>query len=283
MTPLLSVKALAEVLHQAQPPSPASIVSALQGAFSYRDFVSLVRRWLPDEAAQILNPHAAEEQQVWAFCGAFSQRYFPIHEMEQYGDITALIPVHTIAIEDYDYHSPSDYDTGHLLLYSLVESLDEGIRTMWLEEAEQQVDRALLGRLPLGGYTAGELHRLLNGTRHEAVAVAAAYFSHTTDNPFLDVAEDWNPEMPDWGDEVVEDLTQEWRAAEAMMKRINERAAWLEQDPTRRFAGLLDFIDRRKQQVVEWRDPDRETPGHDMTLAEGLVQLGFEEVGDGDE
>jgi hypothetical protein len=274
------LKRLTAALQGASPRSLRSVMQALEGALHYRDFVTLVRRWLPDQEEQVLNPDLSEEQQVWVFCEAFSERYFPIHEMEAYGDITGFIPVHTIAVEDYDYHNPKELSVGYLLLFSLAEFPEEGVRTVWLETAVEHVPRELVERIPPGGYGAAELGRLLKGTRHEGVALAVAYFTHDTGNPFLDVSEEWNPDMPNWSDEVVEDLTREWRAAVAVQGKIEERTRWLEQDPEARFRGLLDFIDRRKRQMPDWRDHDREGPGPNMTLAEVFAQ---EEMDIGDE
>ncbi len=267
-----SVKSLASALQRASPRSIRSVLGALEGALHYRDFVALVRQWLPDEEGRILVPALSEEGQVGAFCKAFSNRYFPIHELEQYGDIVGFIPVHTLAYEDEDYHSPESFDTGFRLLFALAEYYDEGMRVVWLEACAELVPQVLLNRIPPEGYGASELKRLLDGTEHTAAAEAVAYFTHNTGNVFLDVPEDWSPEMPDWGDGIVEELTVAWREAEQAYGRIKKAATWLDEDPEARFRDLLDFIEAGKRKVPDWRGPGKEPAPANRALAEIFTQ-----------
>ena len=83
------------------------------------------------------------------------------------------------------------------------------------------------------------LRRRLDGGRFAAAAEFADWVWGDTGTAFLD--HDDTVEIYDahWTREIVDALAEQWHRADAILRRIDDLAAWLEDDPPARFAALL--------------------------------------------
>jgi hypothetical protein len=97
------------------------------------------------------------------------------------------------------------------------------------------------------------MHRWLDDTRFEGVAVMADFLWHDTGSIFLD-ADDESMPTTVWSMENVLALTQDWLLARRLEDQVNELCEWLEDEEARpgdRFRELLDFIDQRRAETDE--------------------------------
>jgi len=235
------------------PPSLTMLMAQLEGAEAYTDFVALVRELLPEWEQDILRQPSPEEQ-IAAFASRFQDRYFPLEDramlgdFEEYGLFLQGIPVIVMGLSFDDYHYlPHDGCPGILLMTYLLEDPDqeEDARIALAEACSAHVPRELLQRVPEGGLTAEQAHRLLDGTQFEGVARWADMLQGGTGNFFLDVCyeELWETDFPQWDREVVEELAQQWPQAERAQQQLRDLADRLEEDPPARFQELLELIE----------------------------------------
>lgn len=258
---------------RAAPPDLQALQEVLLQPESLAEFRRLVREYLPDQEAEILAQRGAGAR-VTAFAHAFGEQYFPLgwafddgnDSDSGYGFLVSGIYGQLLGWDDEDWHELADRPDGYVLLYALGGRCGEAacpdlapMHGGWEEEqegrrvtavaycAERLVDEALLRRLPEGGYTRTELHRLLDGTEYQAAADAADWFRNDTDNGFLDYSDGMELNVhDDWSQENVRGLTDIWARAEALTNRVQALGQWLEQDMNRHFSQLLDFIAYRK-------------------------------------
>ena len=244
------------------PPSIKVLIARLEDAREYEDFVALVREFLPEREGEILH-QPSPDLQIATFASHFESRYFPLHggfsmgAVEGYYDLLRGIPVVLMSVSWDDYHEiAGDYRPGiQLMTYLLAnpyESLDgNGARIALAEACEVHVPRGLLQQVPEGGLSTEEAHRLLDGTRHEGLARWGGVLTQDTGSFFLDVTDDelCSGELPPWERAAVEDLTSQWRQAEAIQEKVMALAEWLEKKPRAHFGELLDFIEQRRREV----------------------------------
>lgn len=264
---------------QPAPPHLGSLVQAMTDPEDVLAFRALLREYLPEWEQNILALRGAEARVV-AFAESFEEKYFPLHWVftnpgagdEGYSFLVSDIHPQTLGWDDEDWHEIADRPVGFLLIYTLGGRCEaepgrwdrelhdawerdlEGQRVTAVAEAAKHVDEALLRRVPEGGYTRPELHRLLDGTDYAAVALAADWFRNDTGNLVMDVPLESEQGVSDpWGPDNVRIITETWAEAKEMVDRVNALGKWLEQDPNRHFSQLLDFIDHQKG--VTNRDP----------------------------
>ncbi len=120
---------------------------------------------------------------------------------------------------------------------------DDGWRVALLDglAAGAVIPAATLARLPRRGAAPSELHRRLGAGRFAAAADFAWWFRAETGLACLDLSEDDDYPVP-WTRDNVDTLVAEWPPAQALLERIGELAAWLEDAPADRFAALLDAL-----------------------------------------
>ena len=252
-----ALSALARMMRSLGPPSLSILIARLSEMEEYEDFVNLVREFLPEREEDILhelNPCA----QMAAFASYFEDRYFPLEdnfklgEGESYNDITRCIPViiRGLSYEDYEYIT-SDWREGYQLMAYLLESpYEEGDTRISLAEAcEEHVPVELLQRVPEGGLSLDEAHRILDNTPYKALALWADIMCANTGNFFLDTDYEmlWSGgAFPEWDRETVEILTRQWQQADLIEQEIYDLAEFLEGDPATRFGEILNFILERR-------------------------------------
>ena len=247
---ILGPHTLARALRRA-PPLPTGVVHLLGSLEVELAFRELVRRLLPDEGEAILRPtaggtsagHRREAERAWAFCSAFERRYFPIFEVEEIEYLVACVPFQRMGWS-YDAFHELDQRPGTLMLRALCAEPYEthlGARVPLLEAVQNLgVPRELLLRVPEDGLSPAALHAALDGTPHAAAAEFADWTWGQTDTAFLDFDDDMEISDADWSDEIIQELTQQWRKADGTMSRVTAIEAWLERDPANHFAVLLE-------------------------------------------
>lgn len=229
------------------PPLPTSVVQLLGHLEVELAFRELVRRLLPLEAETILHLDPAkrnrEAERTWAFCSAFEQRYFPIYEVEELEYLVACIPFQRMGWS-YDTFHEVDKRPGTLMLRALCAEPYEGslgARVPLLEAVENLgVPRELLKTVPTDGLSPTDLHAVFDGAPHAAAAEFADWTWGQTDTAFLDFDDDVEVSGADWSDDTIQELTRQWHEAEAMIARVGALEIWLEQDPAKHFALLLE-------------------------------------------
>ena len=257
--PLLS--RLAQTLLR-RPPSLRELVTLIGFADDYAWFVGLVRRLFPDEAGAVSTAPDAG-QRVERFANLFEGRHFPLYApfIEWYaadGDdppwswLRRGIPYQLCGFGYDDLHEMWDnYREGISALALLVKPPDsfymepDGMRVAWMESAADRIPQQTLLRIPEGGIPQDALTGAVKETRFEGAARAASWVWAATGNFFLDACYDdgtYDGFCDPWDEELIEEGTQEWRRASAVMDAVYQLAEWLEEDLPGRFAEMLDCI-----------------------------------------
>lgn len=244
----------------AGPPSIRALIQLLDQGEMVMEFVRIVREFLPDQEAEIMA--RSPEERVAAFCGLFSERYFPLDDRwvmdeDDYYALVTSIPIPRGAISYDDYHEIDGWRPAYLLLLGIVASPwsdDDGARVPLLEECAKIVGEDLIKLIPARGWEPAELHRCLDGTPREGVALFADLLWRETDTIFLDV--DYEEDILDleWTRENVELLTLRWPRAVQIQERVREVEEWLEKAPAQNFRHLLNMIratPKKKREVLE--------------------------------
>jgi hypothetical protein len=212
-------------------------------------FRELVRRLLPDDAESLLAKGRTgadrEAERAWAFCAAVESRYFPIYECEELEPLVYSIPFQRFGWS-YDAFHELDQRPGTLLLRAICAEPyagSMGTRVPLLEAvANLGIPQTLLRRVPADGVSPEDLHARLDGTRFAAVADFADWTWGQTDLAFLDFDDEVEVADADWSDEVIQELTRQWQASEALMNRVAALQEWLEQAPGPNFAALVTAV-----------------------------------------
>jgi hypothetical protein len=169
--------------------------------------------------------------------------YFPVYEACEYEQVAYEIPIVRFGWPFERLHD-LDMRVGELLLLTLCGDpyvLDSGMRVSLLEAAERHVPRELLTAIPGDGLAPSDLSARLEGTPFAAAGDFAAWIFRDTGFLFLD-ADDEDVVAIEWTRENVDELTRQWREANALLGRAAELVRWLEADPPAHFARLLEAV-----------------------------------------
>lgn len=248
----VSMRALAVALRQAGPPSISELASAIGYGEGFSDFQKLITDFLPGRAREILSL-PGEERRVWAFCELFSERYFPIYEVDSYANLAAYIPIRFHGVPEDDFHNPTDWNPGFLLMAVLGETPfpEEGFRSVWMDVAAQLVPREMLERLPPRGYPHEHLHEVLDGTRFQGAVTVAEILDHSTGCPLLDYSDADFGDGPQWDREEVDGGTEMWQECRQILEPVDKLEKWLEEDLPAHFEQLLNFLERKQEVARE--------------------------------
>ena len=262
-----------------RPPSLRELVTLVGYAEDYAWFAGLVRRLFPDAAETALSAPDVGTR-VERFAQLFQEKHFPLYApyLEFFVDgedeppwtwLRKGIPFDLMGFGYDSLHELWDgYREGLSALALLAEPPDsffmgpDGIRTVWLESAAERIPQETLLRIPQGGIPLEALNGALEGTGFEGAAQAGAWVWSQTGNFFLDHNYDdgnYDGFSDPWEDEIIQEGTEEWRKASALMDSVCQLADWLEEDLPARFNEMLDFILPRlpeQQQEQEENDHD---------------------------
>ena len=257
--PLLS--GLAQLLLR-RPPSLRELVTLVGYADDYAWFAGLVRRLFLQEAETILAaPDVGERME--RFVRLFQERHFPLYgpfldfwldegDEPPWSWLRRGIPFDLTGFGYDDLHEMWDgYREGLSALALLAQPPDsffmgpDGIRTAWLESAAERIPQETLERIPQGGVAIDALTQAVQETEFQGAAQAAAWVWSETGNFFLDhnySDGDYEGFSDPWEEEIIQEGTQEWQKASALIDSVTSLAGWLEEDLPGRFARMLDFI-----------------------------------------
>ena len=246
-----------------RPPSLRELVTLVGYADDYAWFTELVRRLFPEEAEAALSAPNVRTR-VERFANLFGARHFPLYapfiefwtedegEQPPWTWLRRGIPFDLMGFGYDGLHEMWDgYKEGISALALLVKTSDafydgpDGLRTAWLESASGRIPQETLQRIPQGGIPLEDLAEAVKETQFEGAANAGSWLFAETGNFFLDHNyEDgaFDGFADPWEDEIIEEGTQEWQRASALMDSVSQLTEWLEEDLPARFAEMLDFV-----------------------------------------
>ena len=252
-----------KLITKAAPPSLRDLRDLLLTSENYAEFIRIVTQFTPEIEADVRRTVGAAAKMM-LFANTFEQRYFPLYPgfadglHDDYYDLCTQIPVVTLSINWDSYHELAEggFRKGLMLAaYILADPYrnadsPEGERVALADACGQLVRKEDLARVPPGGISHDDVHKLLDGTRFEALATVSDILNFDTGDCFHDNDEEavaqGGPEL-EWTRENVEDITQGWLKAQAIEEKVGKFYHWLEEDPQTHFAELLDFIEERKK------------------------------------
>jgi len=261
-----------KLLQRAAPPSLSAILEKLDESGEYQEFMSLVHKFTP-EIEQDIGQFYTPQAKMQKFALAFEHKYFPLHPRfaegwgEGYYDLVRFIPVIVLSIDwdDYETLAEGSWRNGLMLAAFIAEDPyhrveyehtnlggGESARVAMGEACANVVPQHILKRVPRYGIKPEELHKLLDGTRFEAMALVSDILHMDAGNVFHDNnAESIYDGAPalEWDMENVSDITRGWLRAQAIEQKVAPFYDWLEQNPTQNLTELLDFIDDRREEM----------------------------------
>ena len=269
---------LAQMLMR-RPPSLRELVTLIGYADDYAWFAGLVRRLFPQEAETALSAPDVRGR-VERFANLFGERHFPLYapfiefwteeegEQPPWSWLRQGIPFDLMGFGYDGLHEMWDgYREGLSAMALLVKPADsiydgpDGIRVAWLESAAERIPQETLQRVPEGGIPLDDLTEALKETKFEGAALACSWVLAETGNFFLDhTYEDGNYDgfSDPWEDDIIQEGTEEWRKASALMDSVCKLGDWLEDDLPARFAEMLEFVlERLPQQDKEDNDDEQ--------------------------
>lgn len=227
----------------ARPSRLAELALGLDGASAFRH---LVRAILPEDEAAIMGAEVArgdrETARVHAFLARIGAR-FPVYDLDRYAELLEGVPYYRDGWAD-ESRDAFDLPVGDLLMLAVAaDPYDDGHRIALYEHlAALGIPPALLRELPPGGVAPESLAARFAGTRWEAVAHYAAWVHASTGTLFLDLTPDDPPCPVAWTRENMNDLAEQARAAEGMLRAIHELSTWLGAEPVARCAALVAAV-----------------------------------------
>lgn len=264
-----SLRALGHALRRS-PPRPSALARSFRGGAGAGEFRAIVDLVFPADADALMKadlpPLNRAASRVDAFLCRVARDRFAVYQPDfddaywdgaEYDQVTRGIPFVRFGWTEEERHE-LDARPGFLLLMALCadpdgdaspagwspdDDRDDGWRVALLDALASGIGipAAALARLPRRGLEPAELHRRLAGGRFAAAADFARWFASGTDLACLDLSEDDDYPVP-WTRDNVATLAGEWPRAEALLERVGELAAWLEEAPVARFTALLDAL-----------------------------------------
>ena len=245
------------------PPSLAYFIELLEMGETATLFREMVREYLPELEVNIY----AEDLDCRAsmFCRLFSEKFFPLNEDAYSEDFTIsdllnTIPLQPMGFSYESYHSFTDFRDGYILALSLLESPwdedplgmdlgeeedgESGGRIPILERVGELVGEGLARLIKAGGWSAVDLHALVNDTEFEALGNFADWVFSNTGLYHLDVqgASLEMGEQIEWSPEEVEAMTNDWHQSCEILDNIDQLAVLLENDMEKTFRKLLILL-----------------------------------------
>ena len=243
---LLRPSALGALLHRL-PVAPCHVAALLGAWDAYAAFRGIVREIFPGAEAEILAATGATAlDRETERCAAFIQRveaeFFPCYELEEYDQFACGVPFVRFGWGYEDFHD-LDMAVGKLLLLALCEQpypTGSDTRIPLLDAVGNVLPAELAERVPKQGLHPRTLHERLDGGRFAAAVEFADWLWGCTGSIFLDADDEVEIYDAVWTRQVVLALAEEWRTAGPIMDRVAALERWVEEDPARHFAELLD-------------------------------------------
>lgn len=244
---------------QVGPPSIGTLIDVLKNSEAMQDFVRLVRDHLPEHEVEIMG--LDREDRGRRFVDLFERRYFPLQDHlydyeEAFYELLNAIPIPVMGMSWDDMHDIESWGPGHQLLLALARHPYEdegGVRVIIMEQGAKLVGEQSMKLVPKGGWSRDDLHRRLDGTEFEPVALFADWLWQDTGVFVLDVDYENYYNDLEWSTENVAWLTEQWPRATRIMDRIRDFTVWLEDDPRGRFRQVVSVL------AMEEKEPRAKT------------------------
>ena len=260
-----------------RPPSLWELVTLVGYADDYAWFAGVVRRLFPEEAEVALSAPDIRTR-VEGFASLFQERHFPLYApffdywLEE-GDeppwtwLRRGIPFELMGFGYDSLHEMWEgYRDGLSALALLVRPPDayydgpDGLRVAWLESASQRIPQETLLRIPQGGISQDVLNEALEGTasrgRPRPAPGSSARPATSSSTPNYDDG-NYDGFSDPWEDEIIQEGTEEWRRASALIDSVTRLTDWLEEDLSGRFAEMLEFVlERLPDEQMEENDDE---------------------------
>ena len=247
-----------------RPPSLRELVTLVGYADDYAWFVGLVRRLFPQEAEAALAAPDVRGR-VERFANLFGERHFPLYapfiefwteeegEQPPWSWLRQGIPFDLMGFGYDGLHEMWDgYREGLSAMTLLVKPADayyDGPRrdTGGLAGVGRRTHPARdIGEDPPGRHTPGRPHRRAEGDPFRGGG-ASLLLGHGRDRqllprPHLRGRQSYDGFSDPWDDDIIQEGTEEWRKASALMDSVGKLTDWLEEDIPGRFAEMLAFV-----------------------------------------
>lgn len=238
------------------PPSISGLIDLILNSDVVTEFRELVREFLPEHESFIMAHD--EAGRIREFTYYFNRQYFPLSDNLGFddlalADLVRAIPVDMMGFSYEDYHEFGEFRPGFVLMLSLAEApyYDDsgGGRVPILERVSELVGRDLAELIPQEGWPTEDLHRMLDKTDYEGVALFADWVHANTGCRQLDANyEEYGEEA--WTHEVVDTLTAQWPRVRTIQDTIHDMYERLETDIHHNLRELLSFMLGRKDLII---------------------------------
>lgn len=243
---------LAAHMRRASPLALDFLINIFRPPEGERDFLMLVREYLPDAEQKIMGMRGVENRIV-IFSEAFSSRYFPLYELcvDDYTDFTNRCPAESFAqgMYEYDEIAGSD-DVASIVIASILENSWGTDRASFLEAASQYLPESLLKTIPDDGFPISELQELLTKTKFEPIVFWIKAILLETGNFFLDAGsiEDTGVDFRvTWDRPTIEELTRQWQRFEAWQGQWHKFKQWFINNLEENAYSLIKILKERSK------------------------------------
>ncbi|MBA7470419.1 hypothetical protein ES707_05705 [subsurface metagenome] len=260
------------------PPLLSRLIDLLENSESVREFIELVREFLPEHEGEIMS-QVDDGDRISRFCSHFNNRYFPLQDTADafddltLGDFMQNIPVQLMGFAYDDYEEFNSFRDGFILMLSLVESpFSDTSRVPILERVKELVGKELMALIPPEGWSLEDIHRMLDETKFGGCVAFADWTWSNTGFMLLDANyADYGPES--WSVELVGNLTQQWPGVVDYQDKMHRMFDWLEEDMHHNFERLLsamlgtEYEEVPKEQIPFPLDEDGQVIRKEVTLS----------------
>lgn len=248
------LEVLAYKLRRLYPPSILSLIEILGSAEAFRDFVAIVREFLPEHEGEIL-PAGSPSEQMASFARYFEARYFPLawhirdEEAEDYCELTDCIPVTFLGLSYDDYNDMlSQGNLGYQLLIYLFETVGDNIREV-TEGIVEHVPQEVLNQVPKFADDEESYWIFQTDGPYPGIAWWLRITRADTGNVFYDICDEdyWHRNVQTffWIRDEVDELTLQWQRADQIDTLVFEMTKWLEEKPKEHFQEVINYIRKR--------------------------------------
>lgn len=244
---------LLERLTAHYPPNLGEIEQAFTSSEQLTSFIKIIRDFMPEHEKKIMALHGSEPR-CTEFVHRFTAKYFELAEYDfsdGYETLTMGIPIILDGITEEQYEAIQDQSPEFLCMLAFVnypfyiwtsgsDKKDDGsAQRVPIMEAVIDIVGDAARRLPAKGFTNKELHKKLDGTKYEALALFADWVNGDTGCWKLDYNYESQAEGPDWSQENIDELVIQEKTVIEHYRKTSEFQVWLHQDLRKHFAELV--------------------------------------------
>lgn len=249
------------------PPLLENLLDCFHNIEDVKNFVSLVRQFLPEYEEEILNE--PRFGRVHKFCHLFGQKHYPLptfaHEMN-FSAFIDYMPVALFGMSYSAYHENlEEMRPGFIIMMALVCYPYEGGVNYWnwdddapdpvaarlpiLDLTKGLVGEEPAAKIPSKGWAPEALHKMTDDTKYSGLASFADWACQETGCIMLDTnysdcdyREGEGEPLFRWSEYNVSTLAEQYPKVQEIRRKIGNFAEWLEKEPRNNFRELLEFL-----------------------------------------